>query len=232
MFKELVGRLGLELTDKQEEQFRLYFERLVKVNEYMNLTAITEKTEVYIKHFYDSLTMGKVLLPDDVTLCDVGSGAGFPSVPLAIMYPQLLVTIIDALNKRISFLNELIEELELNNVCAIHARAEDFVKEKRSSFDVVCARAVANLPVLCELCMPLVKVGGHFVAMKGSNSNAKSEMEKAKNAIKELGGTVERVMELQLPKEMGDRSIICINKDRVTPLKYPRAFKVIKEKPL
>lgn len=230
IFKELLKELNLQINEVQEEQFNKYYNKLIEVNQVMNLTAITEEQEVYIKHFYDSLTLSKALENKNITLCDVGSGAGFPSIPLAIMFPQMKITIIDALNKRINFLKEVISQLNLTNVEAIHARAEDFVKTKRNYFDVVSARAVANLPVLCELCMPLTKKGGAFVAMKGSN--ASEEIKQAENAISVLGGKVKQIYDMSLPLNMGERSIIYIYKDKEGPNKYPRLFKVIKEKPL
>ena len=167
-FKDETSKLNIELSKEMDDKFDLYYNELIRVNSYMNLTSITEVNEVYIKHFYDSLTILKALdNKSNISLCDVGSGAGFPSIPLAIVRDDINVTIIDALNKRINFLNELKDKLELKNVIALHERAEDFVKTKRSSFDVVCARAVARLNVLCELCLPLTKVGGLFIAMKG-----------------------------------------------------------------
>lgn len=228
-FKLELKKIGLELDDEKLDKFNKYYEILIAKNEVMNLTAITEYDEVYIKHFYDSLTIGKYLIGNE-NICDVGSGAGFPSIPLAIMYPNIKVTIIDALNKRINFLNDLVKELKLNNVIALHYRAEEYALEKRSSFDAVCARAVAALPMLCELCMPLVKTNGHFIAMKGSN--AIDEVNNSKNAIKLLGGKIEKIDELKLPYDMGDRTIVVIDKISETNKKYPRIFKQIKERPL
>jgi len=228
--KEL-EKLNIKLTDIEEKKFNDYFNTLVEVNSYMNLTAITDREGVYNKHFLDSLSIVKAIDPTkSITLCDVGSGAGFPSVPLAICYNNVNVTIIDALNKRINFLNDLANKLELNNVTAIHARAEEFAKEKREFYDVVTARAVARLNVLAELCLPLTKVGGVFVAMKGSSGN--EELEEAKKAITTLGGEISKTIDLELPDEAGSRQIIIINKIKETPAKYPRAFAKIKERPL
>lgn len=228
-FKLELTKLGLDLDDDKLLKFNKYYEILIAKNEVMNLTAITEHDEVYIKHFYDSLTIGKYLKGNE-SICDVGSGAGFPSIPLAIMYPNIKVTIIDALNKRINFLNDLVKELNLDNVIALHYRAEEYALEKRGCFDVVCARAVAALPILCELCMPLVKANGYFIAMKGSN--ALDEVNSSKNAIKLLGGIIGKIDELQLPYDMGDRTIVVIDKLSETNKKYPRIFKQIKERPL
>ncbi|MDE6013879.1 MAG: 16S rRNA (guanine(527)-N(7))-methyltransferase RsmG [Anaeroplasmataceae bacterium] len=228
--KELKG-LGILLNEKTSYQFETYYQMLIEVNQVMNLTAITEKEEVYRKHFLDSLEIVRALdmkLP--YTLCDVGSGAGFPSVPLAIVHKDVNVTIIDSLQKRISFLEKLIQKLELPNVKAIHARAEDYSKEKRESFDVVTARAVARLNILAELCLPLTKVGGTFLAMKGSSGEA--EFKEASHAIEILGGRLEKVIHFTLPDEDDQRQILIIKKIKSTPIKYPRNFNKIKERPL
>lgn len=230
-FKEELFKLNINLTEEASSLFEMYYKRLVSVNEVMNLTAITEREEVYNKHFLDSLMIVKALdLSKEFTLCDVGSGAGFPSIPLAITTNNCKVTIIDALNKRINFLNDLVSELGLTNVLALHQRAEDFAKVKREYFDVVTARAVARLNVLSELCLPLTKIGGHFIAMKGQSG--KEELNEAKKAIETLGGKIIDVISLELPDDAGMRDIIVIEKIKETPKKYPRAFAKIKERPL
>ena len=230
-FKEELLKLNIELSDEASSRFDLYYKRLIAVNEVMNLTAITEEQEVYNKHFLDSLMIVKALdLNKEFTLCDVGSGAGFPSIPLSIVSNNAKVTIIDALNKRIKFLNDLILELGLKNVIALHERAEDFAKIKREFFDVTTARAVARLNILSELCLPLTKVGGYFIAMKGQGGN--EEIKEATKGIEILGGHVEKVISLELPDSAGARDIIIIKKIKETPKKYPRAFAKIKERPL
>ena len=230
-FKKEVLNLGLQLNNNQEEKFLTYFTELVEVNKYMNLTAITEKDEVYRKHFLDSLEIVRAIdNKEKYTLCDVGSGAGFPSIPLAIVDSNVNVTIIDALNKRIKFLNELTLKLGLSNVEALHRRAEDYVKEVGASFDIVTARAVARLNVLVELCLPLVKVGGKFIAMKGSSGQ--EELEEAKKGISILGGKIIDVIDVVLPDEEEKRQLIIIYKEKETPKKYPRSFAKIKERPL
>lgn len=230
-FKEELLKLNIELSDEASSRFDLYYKRLIAVNEVMNLTAITEKQEVYNKHFLDSLMIVKALdLNKEFTLCDVGSGAGFPSIPLSIVSNNAKVTIIDALNKRIKFLNDLILELGLKNVIALHERAEDYAKTKREFFDVTTARAVARLNILSELCLPLTKVGGYFIAMKGQGGN--EEIKEAFKGIEILGGHVEKVISLELPDNAGARDIIIIKKIKETPKKYPRAFAKIKERPL
>ena len=230
-FKEELLKLNIELSDEASSRFDLYYKRLIAVNEVMNLTAIIEEQEVYNKHFLDSLMIVKALdLNKEFTLCDVGSGAGFPSIPLSIISDNAKVTIIDALNKRIKFLNDLILELGLKNVIALHERAEDFAKTKREFFDVTTARAVARLNILSELCLPLTKVGGYFIAMKGQGGN--EEIKEATKGIEILGGHVEKVISLELPDNAGVRDIIIIKKIKETPKKYPRAFAKIKERPL
>lgn len=230
-FKEELLKLNIELSDEASSRFDLYYKRLIAVNEVMNLTAITEEQEVYNKHFLDSLMIVKALdLNKEFTLCDVGSGAGFPSIPLSIISDNAKVTIIDALNKRIKFLNDLIIELGLKNVIALHERAEDFAKTKREFFDVTTARAVARLNILSELCLPLTKVGGYFIAMKGQGGN--EEIKEATKGIEILGGHIEKVISLELPDNAGARDIIIIKKIKETPKKYPRAFAKIKERPL
>ncbi len=226
--KELFLKYGFELNDKQLNQFETYFEMLVEWNERINLTAITEKREVYIKHFLDSLYATKAIDFKDQSICDIGSGAGFPGIPLKILYPELQLTIIDALNKRINFLDLLCDKLEIesNNV---HARAEEYIKEKRESYDVVFARAVARLNILSELCIPYVKCNGYFLALKGNNTE---ELDEGKKAISILGGTVEDVISYSLPEDMGDRSILKVKKTKNTKHKYPRAFGKIKKLPL
>lgn len=224
-------RLGIHLTEEQEHKFDRYYEKLIEVNQVMNLTAITERSEVYRKHFLDSLEIMRAIPSDDTfSLCDVGSGAGFPSIPLSIVKNKIHTTIIDSLNKRISFLNQLIQDLKLENVNAIHIRAEEFSKTKREYFDIVTARAVARLNILVELCLPLTKVGGLFLAMKGSSGA--EELKEARKAIQTLGGKIVNIISFCLPEEREQRQILVIQKIESTPKKYPRNFNQIKEKPL
>ena len=222
-FKSLLLEKGISLTETQLEQFERYYETLVEWNEKMNLTAITDKADVYLNHFYDSITAAFYFdFSKPLHLCDVGAGAGFPSIPLKIAFPQIQVTIVDSLNKRISFLNHLAKELKLENVYFIHDRAETFgVNPKyREAFDVVTARAVARMSVLSELCLPLVKVGGHFIAMKAAHAN--DELETGKKAMTILGGKMEKMFTFILPIEESERNILVIKKEKQTPKKYPR----------
>lgn len=230
-FLEELKKINVNLSDEENQQFELYYQKLIEVNQYMNLTAIVEKEEVYRKHFLDSLEILRVLNSNEsITLCDVGSGAGFPSIPLAIVQSNVDVTIIDALNKRIHFLNQLVDDLNLKNVNALHFRAEDYAKEKREFFDVVTARAVARLNVLVELCLPLTKVGGKFMAMKGASGL--EEIKEATKAIQTLGGKITQIEQFTLPEDEDERMIIVVEKIKPTPAKYPRNFNKIKEKPL
>ncbi|MGP6140364.1 16S rRNA (guanine(527)-N(7))-methyltransferase RsmG [Jeotgalibaca sp. A127] len=233
-FKTAVAELGLELSEKQMQQYNRYYELLVEWNEKINLTAITERDEVYLKHFFDSITLGlhTDVLKGEVALCDVGAGAGFPSIPLKIAYPEIKVTIVDSLNKRISFLELLFKELGLEGVRCFHDRAETFGQnpEHRAAYDIVTARAVARMSVLSELCVPLVKKGGYFVAMKASSSQ--EELDDAKAAIATLGGKVEEDYAFELPKEEGERHIVLIKKTKDTPKKYPRKPGLPNKKPL
>ncbi|MDR3189790.1 MAG: 16S rRNA (guanine(527)-N(7))-methyltransferase RsmG [Lactobacillaceae bacterium] len=224
-FAAALATHNIELDARQMAQYQTYYERLVEVNAHMNLTAITEQSEVYLKHFFDSLTLAFAypkLQTDALHMIDVGAGAGFPSLPLKIAFPQLQVTIIDALNKRIKFLNDLVQELGLEDVQAVHARAEEFGNKTapaREQFDVATARALARLNVLGELTLPFVKVGGVLLAMKGSQ--AEDELIQANQAIRVLGGKIGEQFDATLPN--GDpRTVIVIDKTVPTPKKYPR----------
>lgn len=229
-FNKLLANINIELSDRQLEQFEIYFKFLVEYNEYVNLTAITEEEDVYIKHFYDSILVGQVLdLTTVNSICDVGSGAGFPSIPLKIVYPHLNVTIVDGLDKRITFLKQLVSKLGLTNVNLVHGRAEEYAKDHRESFDMVTARAVARANILNELCIPLVKVGGNFVSMKGKN--AEEEINEG-NSLSILKGKIINQAEYYLPKEESKRVLIVINHFEKCPNKYPRAFASIKKNPL
>ncbi|GGM28605.1 ribosomal RNA small subunit methyltransferase G [Paraliobacillus quinghaiensis] len=223
LFATKLKEQGIELTDQQLHQFDIYFKTLVEWNEKINLTAITDEAGVYLKHFYDSITAAFHFdFNKELTICDVGAGAGFPSLPLKIIFPDLKVTIVDSLQKRITFLNHLASELNLTGVAFYHDRAETFGKNDkfRGSFDVVMARAVARTAVLSELCLPLCKTSGTFIAMKGPN--AQDELKDAHNAIEILGGKVNVIHTFDLPQDNGERNIVLIDKVRKTPKKYPR----------
>ena len=222
-FKLALHNKGIDVTEKQMKQFDDYLILLQEWNEKINLTAITESEEVYLKHFYDSITAGLYVDFNKgvQSLCDVGAGAGFPSIPLKIIFPKLKVTIVDSLNKRIQFLTILAETLQLEDVHFYHDRAELFGQNKkfRESFDFVTARAVARMSVLAELCLPLVKKDGIFIALKASSSD--NEMKESKKAIATLGGKFRKEFIFELPKEAGERHILLIDKKKETPKKYP-----------
>ena len=227
--KELLSK-GIELSENQMKQFNQYYQILVEWNEKMNLTAITDKEDVYLKHFYDSLTIAFDFEFNNQSIVDVGAGAGFPSIPLKIVYPDLKVTIVDSLNKRITFLNHLFKELNLDNTKAIASRAEQYAIDHRESSDLVMARAVARLNILDELCLPLVKVGGYFLSLKGRQAD--EELKEASKGIVTLGGKVERVVDFTLANHDDHRSNIIIKKVKATSNKYPRNFGRIKKQPL
>ncbi len=222
-FTAMLAEKGIALSAQQLEQFEAYYETLVEWNSKMNLTAITDKEEVYLKHFYDSITAAFYYdFSKPVRLCDVGAGAGFPSIPLKIAFPQIEVTIVDSLNKRITFLTHLAQVLQLENVHFLHDRAEVLGTnpEHRERYDIVTARAVARMSVLSEFCLPLVTVGGHFVAMKAALAN--EELTAGKKAISLLGGKLEDSFTFTLPVEHSERTIFMIKKEKQTPKKYPR----------
>ncbi|GAA0334640.1 16S rRNA (guanine(527)-N(7))-methyltransferase RsmG [Bacillus carboniphilus] len=222
-FQNLLQEKGITLSSEQLEQFRLYYELLIEWNEKINLTAITDRDEVYEKHFYDSISAAFYTSMEEVeTFCDVGAGAGFPSIPLKICFPHLKISIVDSLKKRITFLEELASKLHLKNVSLYHYRAEEFGRkpEHREQYDLVTARAVARMSVLSELCLPLVKPNGQFIALKGSQGN--EEWIKGKKAVSLLGGELIDQVSFSLPYEDHQRTIYKIRKVKPTPKKYPR----------
>jgi 16S rRNA (guanine527-N7)-methyltransferase len=222
-FHTMLEEKGISLSSQALAQFERYYELLIEWNEKMNLTAITDKPSVYLKHFFDSLSPAFYYdFSQSLSICDVGAGAGFPSVPLKICFPHLKLSIVDSLQKRITFLQHLAAELGLTDVAFYHDRAETFGRKKefRESFDIVIARAVARMPVLSELCLPLVKVNGTFIAMKAAS--AQEELEQGRKAIDVLGGEISAIERFMLPIEQSERTIIFIQKVRSTPKKYPR----------
>ena len=226
-----VDKLGITLSEIQLKQFYNYMNLLIEWNKKINLTAITETDEIILKHFVDSLTISKYI-SDGTRVVDVGTGAGFPGIPLKIYRQDIEITLLDSLQKRINFLDEVIRELNLEKIETVHSRVEDFGKDKkyREKFDIATSRAVANLATLSEYLLPLVKVGGKAISMKGSL--IEEELELSKNAIKILGGKVEKVDEFNLPNSDISRNIILINKIKETPNKYPRKAGEPSKKPL
>ena len=235
-FRAALSAQGIELNATQQQQFADYYQFLVATNEHVNLTTITEEPEVYLKHFYDSLTPAfyvPAIRTEPLTLCDVGAGAGFPSLPLKIVFPQLQVTIVDSLNKRITFLNELAAKLNLTGVAFHHARAEEFGGKRapyREGFDLVTARAVARMSVLSELCLPLVKVGGQFVALKAAQTE--NELAVSQTGIMTLGGQVAGDFSFNLPESNDPRHIVVVDKVKHTPKRYPRKAGTPNREPL
>lgn len=229
--KEECSNINITLSNEQIQQFYTYMQELIKWNSKINLTAITEPDEIIKKHFIDCLSITKYLNNND-NIIDVGTGAGFPGIPIKIVNNTLNITLLDSLNKRINFLNEVIEKLELKNIKAIHARAEDLGKDKkyREKFDVVTSRAVANMTVLVEYLLPLTKKEGKCICMKGSE--IEDELENAKYAIKLLGGKVDKVEKIEISDEQMGRNIILINKQENTPNQYPRKAGIPLKKPL
>ena len=232
-FEHGLFELGITLSEEQKTQFLQYYELLVEWNSFMNLTAITEFDQVITKHFLDSLSLVKVCdVAQAGRILDVGTGAGFPGIPLKIAFPDVEVVLLDSLNKRVKFLNEVIGQLGLSKITAIHGRAEDFARQKdyREQFDLVVSRAVANLSSLSEYCLPYVKVGGRFLAMK--SDNCQEEVERAGRAIAKLGGQLRPMAQYQIPGTEITRRVVVVEKIRPTPKGYPRRFSRMKKAPL
>lgn len=230
-FRNSMKSIGIELTDSQLNAFETYYDMLIDRNKVMNLTAITEFDEVMDKHFLDSVYLFRsIKLEADYKLIDIGTGAGFPGIPLKIVFPELKITLLDSLNKRVGFINDVIEELNLNNIEAIHGRAEDIARDKayRASYDIAVSRAVANLSTLSEYCLPFVKIGGKFVSYK--SGDCADEVDNAKAAIQLLGGKINKIDEFSYSNN--SRSFIVIDKVMNTSNKYPRKAGLPSKKPL
>lgn len=222
-FKSMVDKLNIDLSGSQYDQFIKYYEMLIKWNEVMNLTAITEFDEVIVKHFVDSISLIKAIdVNKKINIIDIGTGAGFPGIPLKIAYPNLKITLLDSLNKRVGFLNEVINELDLKDIEALHGRAEDYAKagQLREKYDLCVSRAVANLATLSEYCLPYVKVGGKFISYK--SEKLAEELASAGKAISILGGKINDPIEFMLPDTEVFRAFMIIDKIKETPKKYPR----------
>ena len=227
-FKSEVEKLGINVTIEQVNKLERYYDLLIEWNEKINLTAITDKKDVYLKHFYDSLTIVKIIDLSKVnSLCDLGTGAGFPGIVLKIFFPHLNLTLVDALNKRIKFLEVVINDLSLGDVILKHVRAEEYAKTNRECFDVVTARALSSFPILLEYGIPLLKVNGHLVAMRGVNDS-----DIGINALKVLNSKINNILEFKLPYENSQRTLIDVLKTNKTLSKYPRKYSEIKKKSL
>ena len=230
-FIEEANKISVQFTDRQLEQFRMYYEMLVEKNKVMNLTGITEWDEVLEKHFLDSISLIRVIdLDKELTVMDMGTGAGFPGIPLKIAFPKLKVTLADSLNKRVLFLQEVIDALELKDIEAIHGRAEDLARDKRyrENYDLSVSRAVANLSTLTEYCLPFVKLGGQFISYK--SGEIEEEVTSSKSAVFLLGGKIKDTVKFELGES--GRSFIIIDKVKGTPKTYPRKAGTPSKKPL
>ena len=224
-FNKLLSTLNLECTEDQYQKLNDYLNFLLEYNTHTNLTSITNINEIFLKHFYDSLTITKVINLNNInTLLDIGSGAGFPGIVLKIFYPNLNITLLDSNNKKITFLNELIKKLKLANINTINIRVEDFAKNNLNKYDLVTARAVTNLRVLSEISLPLVKINSYFIAMKG---NISEELPESESTIKIMNGYIETIEKFKLPIELSDRTLIKIKKTSVTTINMLRPYNKI-----
>ena len=229
-FIEEVNKLGIKLNNNSLKKLEIYYDLLIQENTKINLTRITEKEEVYLKHFYDSLTLYKAYdLNKNITLCDIGTGAGFPGIVLAICFPNLRVTVVESIKKKVSFLFLIKEKLELKNLFICNERAEIFSRNNVEKYDLVTSRAMARLNMLNEMCIPLVKVNGYFIPMKG---NIDEELVEANNSIKIMNSKIENIISFNLPIENSIRNLVIIKKLGNNKKKYPRDFKSIKNMPL
>ena len=227
--KELKN-IDIILTQNQINKFKIYYEYLIEYNKHTNLTSITTKEDVYLKHFYDSCLLTKTIDFNNIdTMLDIGCGAGFPGIVIKILFPNIKLTLLDSNNKKTKFCESLSKLLELDNVEIVNKRAEEYIVEKREFFDIVSARAVKNLPVLIELSIPYVKQNGYFIAMK---SDYEEELNKSKNGIKVLGAEYIKTININLPNNTGIRNFILIKKTNKTNPKYPRNYSQIIKKPL
>ena len=233
IFDRKLNDIGISLNDRQKQQFVIYYEMMVEKNKVMNLTSITEPLDVIDKHFVDSLALHSIYpMNQELFVIDVGTGAGFPGIPLKIAFPEIEIVLLDSLNKRIKFLQEVVDALGLKGVSCVHGRSEDLARKQgyRECFDLCVSRAVANLATLSEYCIPFVKTGGMFVSYKAGNSQ--DEIKTSQRAVEKLGGKISDVTELLLPETDLERVFVQIKKEKSTPKKYPRKAGVPAKEPL
>lgn len=228
-FIEELKKINIDITDNQLNKLNQYYQLLIEENKKINLTGITEYNLVYLKHFYDSLTINKIEKLESQKLCDIGTGAGFPGIVLKIIFPNLKITLVESLTKRCKFLNKVIANLELKEIEVINERAEVYSKKQREKFDIVTSRAVANIKQLLEYSIPLLKIDGLFIAMKG---NVTEEMKDIDNCLNELKSQIIEIKKFNLPIENSERTLIKIIKTAKTPNMYPRNYSQIIKKPL
>lgn len=227
LFIEELKKININVSQEQLDKLNEYYDLLIDWNDKINLTRITKKEDVFLKHFYDSLTLAKYTdLTKDICLCDVGTGAGFPGIVLKIFFPNLKITLIDSLNKRITFLNEVIDKLELRNIEAKHYRMEDYSIENEEKFDIITSRAVARLEILSEICSKALKVNGIMAFMKGQ---CEEEIKSSLEILEKLNLKINKINNFVLPIENSNRTILIINKNQKTPKKYPRSIDKIKK---
>ena len=226
---ELFEKYGIKLSNKQKQQFDIFFSYLIEENQKYNLTAITDKNEVYVKHFLDSV-LPYAEIPQNAKVIDIGTGAGFPGVPLKIIRPDIQLTLVDSLQKRVNFLQSLVTKLDLQNVKFFHSRAEDYIKTKREFYDVAISRAVAQIPTLSEYLIPYVKVGGKVLMYKGINFE--EEVKQGQKAISILGGKIEKILQYIIDEIDTQRTIIIVKKEKITNPLYPRGKNLPKTKPI
>jgi 16S rRNA (guanine527-N7)-methyltransferase len=223
-FIEEIKLLSIDITNDMLKKLSIYYEYLLEWNDKINLTSITNKEEVYLKHFYDSLTLIKAIdLNKEISVCDIGTGAGFPGLVLKIVFPKINITLVDSTRKRTMFLQQLIKKLDINNCNVVTARAEDFIKENREKYDLITCRAVSKLSIISELCIPGVKVNGYFIPMK---ANIEEELKNI-DILKKLNSEIEKIIKFNLPKEGSIRNLIVIKKNDKTNNIYPREYNKI-----
>lgn len=226
-FIDELKKLGIEVLEEQMQKLEIYYDILVEWNNKINLTRIVDKEEVYLKHFYDSATLIKAInLKENIKICDIGTGAGFPGIVLKIIFPNLSVTLVDSLKKRTDFLNDVIKRIELKNIEVLNERGEDFIKGHREEFDLITCRALSKLNIISEICIPGVKINGYFIPMK---ANVEDEI-KNTEYLSKLGAKIEAIKTFYLPKENSIRNLIMIKKLEKTDIKYPRQYNIILRK--